>query len=75
MRVRALPIGIPFQMFEELARDAPKSLIENHKYILGVDRLDYTKGLVNRMLTIEKLLEEHPEHIEKVIYLQVSISN
>ena len=73
VRVRALPIGIPFQMFEEMAKNAPTSLNENQKCILGVDRLDYTKGLVNRMLCIEKLLDEYPEHIEKVIYLQVHI--
>ena len=54
-----------------MAKNAPTSLNENQKCILGVDRLDYTKGLVNRMLCIEKLLDEYPEHIEKVIYLQV----
>ena len=74
VRIRALPIGIPFQTFEEMANEAPKSLNETYKCILGVDRLDYTKGLVNRMLTIEKLLEKYPEHIEKVIYLQVKIT-
>ena len=57
-----------------MANEAPKSLNETYKCILGVDRLDYTKGLVNRMLTIEKLLEKYPEHIEKVIYLQVKIT-
>jgi len=36
-----------------------------------VDRLDYTKGLTNRLLAFEKLLEEHPEYLEKIILLQV----
>ena len=46
VRVRALPIGIPFEHFESLARSAPLNSIstEDIKIILGVDRLDYTKG-------------------------------
>ena len=72
VRVRPLPIGIPFQRFEDMAKKAPKTLSDNVKYVLGVDRLDYTKGLVNRMLAIEKLFEANPEHIGKVIFLQVS---
>ena len=35
VRVRALPIGIPFQMFEEMANNAPTSLNKNQKCILG----------------------------------------
>lgn len=37
------------------------------KIILGVDRLDYTKGLGHRLNAFEKFLEKHPEHIEQVI--------
>jgi trehalose 6-phosphate synthase len=44
--VRALPIGIPYDWFEQLARDSPKQLGIKEKIILGVDRLDYTKGNV-----------------------------
>ncbi|XP_060530231.1 uncharacterized protein LOC132704325 isoform X2 [Cylas formicarius] len=73
VRVRPLPIGIPFERFVELAEKAPKVLSTNQKIILGVDRLDYTKGLVHRLLAFEKLLEKHPEHIEKVSLLQISV--
>lgn len=66
VRVRPLPIGIPFERFVELAEKAPKVFSTNQKIILGVDRLDYTKGLVHRLRAFEKLLENHPEHIEKV---------
>ena len=46
VRIRELPIGIPFSNFETMARSAPpKSLsLGDIKIILGVDRLDYTKG-------------------------------
>ena len=46
VRIRELPIGIPFAHFETMAQAAPpKSLsLGDIKIILGVDRLDYTKG-------------------------------
>jgi trehalose 6-phosphate synthase/phosphatase len=40
--------------------------------ILGVDRLDYTKGLPEKMRGFERLLELHPEHREKVVLLQIA---
>lgn len=43
-------------------------MFPNQKVVLGVDHLDYTKGLVHRLRAFEKLLEKHPEHIEKVRY-------
>jgi len=73
VRVRPLPIGIPFERFVELAEKAPKVLPTNQRIILGVDRLDYTKGLVHRLLAFESLLEKHPEHKENVSLLQIAV--
>jgi len=73
VRIRPLPIGIPFQRFEDMAKEAPRTMNEKVQTILGVDRLDYTKGLTNRLLAFERLLEEHPEHIEKVMFLQIAV--
>uniref|UniRef100_A0A182J7Z1 Uncharacterized protein n=1 Tax=Anopheles atroparvus TaxID=41427 RepID=A0A182J7Z1_ANOAO len=73
VRVRPLPIGIPFERFVELARTARKVINTNQKVILGVDRLDYTKGLVHRLKAFEVLLEKHPEHRENVNLLQISV--
>ncbi|XP_064215204.1 uncharacterized protein Tps1 isoform X1 [Tribolium castaneum] len=73
VRVRPLPIGIPFERFVELAEKAPRVLSTNQRIVLGVDRLDYTKGLVHRLLAFEKLLENHPQHKEKVSLLQISV--
>ena len=39
---------------------------------LGVDRLDYTKGIVERMLAIEELLEKHPWHRERLTMVQIA---
>lgn len=73
--IRPLPIGIPFNRFVRMAEVAPKVLQINEKIVLGVDRLDYTKGLVHRLKTFEKLLEVYPEHCEKVIKLKRNCSN
>lgn len=61
-----MPIGIPFERFVQLAQSAPKVMSSSTKIVLGVDRLDYTKGLVHRLKAFEMLLEKHPEHREKV---------
>jgi trehalose 6-phosphate synthase/phosphatase len=67
VRVRALPIGIPFERFVKMAQDSPQMVTcNNQKLILGVDRLDYTKGLVHRLKAYERLLEKYPDYKEKV---------
>jgi trehalose 6-phosphate synthase/phosphatase len=71
-RVGAFPIGIDFGLFESLALEAPAQP-EPQRVVLGVDRLDYTKGIPERMLAFERLLELHPEHREKVVFLQLAV--
>jgi len=46
--------------------------IEGKHLIIGVDRMDYTKGIVERLLAIEHLLEEHPWYLEKVVFSQIA---
>ena len=40
--------------------------------VLGVDRMDYTKGIVERLLAIEELLEAHPWHRERMTMVQIA---
>jgi trehalose 6-phosphate synthase len=42
------------------------------KLIIGVDRLDYSKGIAQRMEGYERFLREHPEWTGKVTYLQIT---
>jgi trehalose 6-phosphate synthase/phosphatase len=42
------------------------------KVVLGVDRLDYTKGIPSKLLAIEELLRERPELHEKFVFIQVA---
>lgn len=39
---------------------------------VGVDRLDYTKGIVERLLALDELLKEHPWHRERLTMVQVA---
>jgi alpha,alpha-trehalose-phosphate synthase [UDP-forming] len=39
---------------------------------LGVDRMDYTKGIEERMLALEELLEQHPWHRERLTLVQIA---
>ncbi|KAK2709670.1 uncharacterized protein LOC136027360 [Artemia franciscana] len=78
VRVRTLPIGIPFDKFEECAKNAPKvngqKDEKDTKLIISVDRVDYTKGLVQKVRAIEKLLEKHRhEYAGKLTFLQIGV--
>jgi len=46
--------------------------IEGQHILLGVDRMDYTKGIVERLLAVEYLLEEHPWYLEKIAFVQIA---
>jgi len=40
--------------------------------LLGIDRLDYTKGIYNRLLAFEKFLERNPRYLGKASFIQVA---
>lgn len=48
-------------------------VMKDERVVLGVDRLDYTKGLVQRIKAFERLLERHPEHLERVVLMQIAV--
>jgi trehalose 6-phosphate synthase len=43
------------------------------RLLLGVDRLDYTKGIVERLLAVELLLERNPELRTGLTFLQIAV--
>ena len=45
--------------------------IGSERIIFGVDRLDYTKGIPDRLRAYERLLTRHPEWRENVVFVQV----
>lgn len=77
----ALPMGIDYDKYAETAA-APETLerevryrtsIGSEKLILCIDRLDYSKGIPQRLKAFEKLLDRHPEYLEKVSLLMVVV--
>jgi trehalose 6-phosphate synthase len=80
IRVRDFPIGIIPEDFQqpgssELTDEitAVLSPFKRSRKLLGVDRLDYTKGIPERLLAFGRLLELFPEWRGKVSFLQVSV--
>jgi trehalose 6-phosphate synthase len=79
-RAGAFPIGIEtdeFAALAETAAEAPetKRLTESlsgRALVIGVDRLDYSKGLPARFDAFRQLLAQWPEHIRHVTYLQIA---
>lgn len=45
--------------------------LDNKIVAVGVDRIDYTKGIIERFLAIDRLLEKYPEYQNKFIFIQI----
>ncbi|NLR70580.1 trehalose-6-phosphate synthase [Novosphingobium sp. ERN07] len=80
VRLVACPIGIDASAFEEMARgltarrtyEKVRASLVGRALIVGVDRLDYSKGLEERFLGYERFLEEHPEERNSLVLLQIA---
>jgi trehalose-6-phosphate synthase len=46
--------------------------IEGKRLLLGVDRLDYTKGIVERLLAIEHLFQQYPWYLAQIVFVQIA---
>ena len=80
LKVGSFPVGADAQAFQDMAAsEVPtqvsrflEDLPNGRRLLLGVDRLDYTKGIVQRMQAIEQLLDDHPELRGHVTLVQIS---
>ena len=78
--VRSFPIGIDVDSIAEMARKGRQGIhgrrleesLTRRRLIIGVDRLDYSKGLPERLLAYGQLLESSPEFRRKVVMLQIA---
>ncbi len=79
-RIGAFPIGIIPEQFQEPPANPTAEEVTNlmraiapTRLVLGVDRLDYTKGIPERLQAFHRLLEIHPEWRRKVSLVQISV--
>ena len=82
IRLEALPIGIAPEEFTDLLdkdekaqrlTDEMRERFRSNKVLLAVDRLDYTKGIPERLRAFRQLLEESPELQGRVTLVQVAV--
>ncbi len=81
VKAGCFPISIDFEQFEESARSgeverrtAKLNLLHpDQQLILGVDRLDYTKGVPQRLKALDRVLSQHPELQERISLLQLLV--
>jgi trehalose 6-phosphate synthase len=79
-RVAAFPIGIDAREYAGLVQseDGQRQLrraldsLRGREQIIGVDRLDYTKGLPERFNGYERLLQDYPDAHGQVEFLQIA---
>jgi trehalose 6-phosphate synthase len=80
VRIGVFPVGVETETFQRLARRAVDSSfvrdvmgsLSGRAMIIGVDRLDYSKGIPERMDAFERLLINFPQWRGKVTYLQIT---
>ena len=80
VHIGVFPMGVDAAAFEATAverRVVDETLVlrgePETQLLLGIDRLDYTKGIPRRLLAYERLLADHPELRGKVRFVQVAV--
>jgi trehalose-6-phosphate synthase len=80
-KVVALPISIDYKHIETAAKSLKvenkllklKDNFNNQIIGLGVDRLDYSKGIIEKFEGLELFFEKKPEYIKKVSFIQIAV--
>lgn len=81
--IRAYPISVDFEDIDQRVNSlevkaVQEALIQEHnlndtRVLVGLDRIDYTKGIPEKLQALDSLLEHHPELIGKIIFLQIGV--
>jgi trehalose 6-phosphate synthase/phosphatase len=81
IKVDTFPMSIDYKKYSEgvnliETQEEIKKLEENigdQKVIISVDRLDYTKGLIHRLMAYQIFLERYPEYVNKVMLIMLIV--
>ena len=77
-RVESIPLGIDYQRFNKLSQDEDylekavevKESYNTEKLMFAVDRLDYTKGIEERLEGVDRFFEKYPKYKGEVTFVQ-----
>jgi trehalose 6-phosphate synthase len=81
IKTGAFPIGIDYENVVATAAERGlhsihvkrlRKSLENRKLIIGVDRLDYSKGLAERFKAFQHFMERSPQYRNQVVYMQIA---
>ncbi len=80
-KVDTFPMGIDYNKYHDAAALPQtqnevlelKESVENRKIILSIDRLDYSKGILNRLQAFEEFLQDYPQWREQVVLMLVVV--
>ncbi len=65
-------LGIDYRHYSDDAQiKMPGPVPANRKMIFSIDRLDYTKGLINRLLAVERFVRLYPQWRGKFLYIMI----
>ncbi|OGS03636.1 MAG: hypothetical protein A2339_02825 [Elusimicrobia bacterium RIFOXYB12_FULL_50_12] len=77
--IRAFPISVDNYSYEAASSDFESMEAIRKEYELegkivglGVERIDYTKGIVERIQAIDRFLEKYPQYIGKFVFIQIA---
>jgi trehalose 6-phosphate synthase/phosphatase len=81
LKVDTFPMGIEFNRYSEapISKEGMREwedlrrLLDDRKAILSVDRLDYTKGILNRLEAFDLFLSQHPEWHGRAVLLAIVV--
>ena len=81
VHVDTFPMGINYDLYHDtvLKPEVKAKVIElrknigDHSIILSVDRLDYSKGILHRLIGFAQFLENHPEYLGKVSLVMIVV--
>lgn len=74
--IRAFPISINTAVSPPQAGEIEKIRneleLEGKIVVIGVDRIDYTKGIAERILAVDRFLEKYPQYKNKFVFIQIA---
>ena len=78
--IRTFPISVNGYINDRIPHDDIRQIdkirkefqLEDKIIALGVDRIDYTKGIIERILAIDRFLEKYPQYKNKFVFIQLA---